>query len=62
MDATQAPAVGGVDAAIPAWAAGECNRVLDQELAEEEKLHKDLVSAAEERGRSAWKHLNVFRP
>ena len=51
-----------VHAAISARVADKCSRVLGQELTEEEEqMHGDLVSAAEERGFNAWKKSKGFQ-
>ena len=43
-------AVDGVDGAISAWVADECNRVLGQELSqEEEEMHADLANGRKKR-------------
>ena len=51
-------AVEGAEAAISAWIAGECDRVLLHELrAEEEKLHGLLVSAAKGGAATWWEEI-----
>ena len=56
LDASQAPAVGGVDAATSAWVAEVCNRALGQKCTEEEEeMHGGLANAAEERKLNARK-------
>ena len=59
--------MGRADAAIPAWIAGERNRVSRQELTEEEEegggtLHESLASAAKERELDGWKKSKVSQP
>ena len=55
--ATRPSVLEGVEAAISAWVAEECNRVLGQDLAEEgEELHTN------ERELSAWKRFEAFKP
>ena len=56
-------AVEGVDAAIPARAAGGRSRVSGPELTEEAgKFHVGLVGAAKERELNAWKKFKVCEP
>ena len=50
----------GVDGAISAWVAGECNRILGQESTpEEDEVHADLVEADKLRGLDAWEKFDV---
>ena len=56
LDSTQSSVAGGVGATIYPWVAEESNRVLDQELTEDEgKLHGDLAGVAKGRELEAWK-------
>ena len=59
----QASVVEGVDASISEWVADERNRVLIQELPEEDGTsHADSVRGARVRGLDAWKRFEVYEP
>ena len=61
--AIYAPAVEGVDAAIPASIAGDRNRILEQALMEEwGKLHGGLTRKASQRGLSDWEKSRAPQP
>ena len=63
MDATRSSAVEGVDAAIPAWVADECDLVLGQELPpEDEDMSVDLVATAKNKKMSASTQFRAFGP
>ena len=48
---------------LSAWGAGECNRVLKQELTEEEeRLHAALARMAPGRELDPWKQFEVLSP
>ena len=50
MEASPPDAVEGVDGTISAWVADECNRVLGQELSqEEEETHAELAQEGKRR-------------
>ena len=54
VEASRSLGVGGVEAAISVWVADESNRVLGQELPEEEEVaHADLVRAEKEKALGA---------
>ena len=55
--ATHSSAAGGEDAAISAWAAEECRRVLGQKCMKEE-----LARAAQEQELAAWRKFKVSPP
>ena len=55
--------VEGVDGVSSAWVADECNRVLGQELPqEEEDKHVDLANAGKQRELAAWGKFEVVAP
>ena len=61
MEALQSSVVEGVDGAVSAWVADECNRVLRQELLpDEEKLHSDLAQEGKLRELAAWKKSDAY--
>ena len=63
MEANRSATVEGVNGAISAWAADECNRNLRQELSREgEDMHADLVKAGNQRKLTAWGECGVFSP
>ena len=63
MEASPSDAVEGVDGAISARVADECNRILRQELApEEEEMRANLVTAGKQRELAAWGKFDVFSP
>ena len=63
MEASPSATVGGVDGAISARVADECNRISRQELTpEEEGMHADLVKAAKIREFEAWGKFGVLAP
>ena len=62
-DAAWPSVVEGVDAAIFAWVAEECNRRLGQESSkEEERSHVDVVGDGKEKEHDARKQIRVFKP
>ena len=53
----------GVDDAMSAGVADECNRISGQELnPEEEEMRADLVNAGKQRELAAWAKFDVFSP
>ena len=57
------PDVGGLDAALSAWVANECDRVLGQELtAQDERLFAVEVSQAKGVELEAWRSFKVLSP
>ena len=63
LDATRTSVLAGVDVAISAWVAEECNRVLGQEVTEEEaKFHSGMAREATEQESRAWKQFKAFKP
>ena len=53
----------GLDDAISAWVADECNRVPGQEPSqEEEEMHADLVNKGKQREPEAWEKFDEFSP
>ena len=61
-DVSHASPLVGPDDVISASTAGDCNGALGQELpGEEEKLHWNLVRAADERELAAWKNFKVVK-
>ena len=63
MDATQSSVVEGVGAVISSWVAGECNRVLGQELRDDDgKLRTDPARDAKVKELDAWKRFKVSQP
>ena len=57
------PDVGGMDAALSAWVAYECDRVLGQELsAQDERLFEVEVSQAKCMELEAWRNFKAFCP
>ena len=62
-DAAIAPPSGGVDAAICAWAAVQCNKGLGDELAAVgARAHVTLGRVAQDRELGAWKKFEVSEP
>ena len=60
-DVNHASPEDGVEAGMCAWSADVRNEASGQDLsAEEEKLHKRLLSAAEGRGLTLWEKREVF--
>ena len=60
VDATRSSPVGGVEAANSGRVAGECNRILGQELsAKEEKMHADVVMETRVKKLDAWETCRV---
>ena len=60
VDATWPSVVGGVDAAVSAWVAEECNRRLGQESSkDEERSHVDVVGDGREKEHDARKQIKV---
>ena len=63
MEASPSEAVEGVDGAISAWVADECNRVLGQELSQEEdEMRADLAREGKRRELEAWGEFDAFSP
>ena len=63
VDATLSSAAEGVDAAISAWVAEECNRSLGQELSEDgERLHVAMAPDAKEKELNLRKQFKVSKP
>ena len=63
MDATRSSAVEGVDAAISAWVADECDLALGQELPpEDEDTSVDLVATAKNKAMSALAQFRAIDP
>ena len=63
MEASPSDAVGGFDGATSAWAVTECNRVLGQELPQEEEgMRAELVQDGKRRELEAWGKVEVFAP
>ena len=48
--------------AISAWVARDCDRVLGQELSEEEAAHPEVVRGAKGKEQEAWKSFGVLTP
>ena len=62
VSTTHPSVVGGVDAAISAWAAEECSHRLNQGLTEAaETLHVDLARDARERVLNEWRQFKVSK-
>ena len=62
VDASRSSAVETVEAAITAWAADECNRVLGQVAPEEtEMAHSDTVRDARVEELDAWNSFKVCK-
>ena len=63
LEVNPSAAADGVDGAISAWVADECNRVLRQELPqEEEEWHVDLANYGEKRELEAWGKFDASSP
>ena len=63
MEASPSAAAEGVDGAISAWVADECDRILNQELTPEEKdMHADSVTAGKSRELEPWEKFDAFPP
>ena len=63
MDVSPSPEVEGVDTAISAWVADECNRVLGKELTDDEvSSHPALAQDAKIKELLAWNTFKVFNP
>ena len=63
IEVSQSSVVEGVDGAISASVADECNRILGQELTlEEEAAHADLVEAGKPRELETWGKFGVLPP
>ena len=63
MDAIHVSSAGGVGAAIFAWVAERCSRVLGPELTDEKgNLHADLAPDAEAQKLNARRQFNVRKP
>ena len=63
MDATRSPVVGGVDAAISAWVADECNRVSGRDFwMGEEETYADLARGAKVKELGARQSFGVLEP
>ena len=61
VEAPQSSEVEGVDGAISAWLADECNRLLGQALSlDAEKMHADLVCERKLREMAARKQVGVY--
>ena len=63
LETNPSAAVEGVDGAISARVADECNRILRQDVAPGgEERHPNLVTAGKQRGLAAWGKFDVFSP
>ena len=63
IEASQSSVVEGVDGAISAWVADECNRISGQDLTpEEEEVHADSVEAGKLREPEEWEKFDVSPP
>ena len=63
MDPGTSSGLDGGGPVLSAWVAGECYRVLGQELAEEGgRLHAYLVRKAKGRESDAWDQPKVYSP
>ena len=63
MEASPSDAVEGADGAISAWVADACNRVLGQELPQEEGgMHAELAHEGKRRELEDWEKFQAFLP
>ena len=63
VEAHQSSVMGGVDGAVPAWVADECNGVAGQGLSPaEEEQHVELVMAAKIKELHIWRKFDVCGP
>ena len=63
IEVSQPSVVEGVDGAISAWVADECNRISGQDLTpEEEEVHADSVEAGKLREPEEWEKFDVSPP